>query len=171
MVGLSNTLPLPSSPSKSGGARVAARHPRKVDPASASKRSAVPSSSVKPQSQVEAAMSGQKQPNIGANGTQACPDRAVAFIRTLYPAKTAECVAADIGLPVPTVKRWIEGAAKPSWSGFSRMILAYGPAFLVAVFPSRPRWLDDAYQREQLAELEAEQARIQSRIAALRANT
>lgn len=96
----------------------------------------------------------------------------MAFIKALYPLKTAECVAADLGVPTHTVKRWLEGVAKPSWIGFSRMIIAYGPAFLVAVFPcARPAWLDDAYQREQLAELEAEQARIQSKINALRGNS
>lgn len=114
-------------------------------------------------------MSEARSTNIGATSAQACPERAIGFIRERYPVKTAECVAADIGVPVHTVKRWIEGAAKPSWSGFSRMILAYGPAFLAAVFPCQPKWLSDAYQREQLVQLEAEQARIQIKIQALKA--
>jgi hypothetical protein len=63
----------------------------------------------------------------------------------------------------------MEGASSPSWVAFSRLILAYGPAFLAAVFPRQPAWLSDAYQRERLAELEAEQARIQSKIQALKA--
>ncbi len=115
-------------------------------------------------------MSGKDVFKVGHIAGDACPDRAVEFIRKLYPTKTADCVSADTGVPSQTVRRWLEGVAKPSWTAFSRLILAYGPAFLVAVFPSRPRWLDDAYQREQLAELEAEQARIQSKISALRAN-
>jgi hypothetical protein len=88
----------------------------------------------------------------------------VAFIRALYPIKTADCVAADTGLPVQTVRRWLEGVAKPSFIGFSRLILAYGPAFLAAVFPRQPAWLTDAYQRERLAELEAEQEAISSSV-------
>lgn len=114
-------------------------------------------------------MSEQSVPKIGQSEAQACPERAVEFIRRLYPVKTADCVAADTGLPVQTVRRWLEGVAKPSFIGFSRLILAYGPAFLAAVFPRQPRWLTEAYQREQLADLEAEQARIQSKIQALKA--
>lgn len=114
-------------------------------------------------------MSGQSSFKIGSKNFEACPDQAVAFVRQLYPTKTADCVAADTGLPVQTVRRWLEGVAKPSWIGFSRLILAYGPAFLMAVFPRQPEWLTEAYQREQLAELEAEQVRIQSKIQALKA--
>jgi len=105
---------------------------------------------------------------IGRNDGEACPDRAVAFIRRLYPTKTADCVAADTGLPSQTVRRWLEGVAKPSWAGFSRLILAYGPAFLVAVYPNCPKWLDEAHHRERLAALEAEQVRIAAEIASLK---
>lgn len=104
---------------------------------------------------------------IGSIDPQACPDRAIAFIRARYPVKTAEHVASDIGLPVHTVKRWIEGAAKPSWTGLSRLIFAYGPAFLIAVYPNAPKWLDEAHRRERLAALEEQQARIRAEIEAL----
>lgn len=100
---------------------------------------------------------------------QACPERAVAFIRERYPMKTAESVAADTGVGFETVKKWLDGSARPSWDGIFAMISAYGFPFLVAVFPRQPVWLSDAYQRERLAELEAAQARIQSEISALRA--
>lgn len=112
-------------------------------------------------------MAGSVSTRIGAISPQACPDRAIAFIRSRYPTKTAECVAADIGLPVHTVKRWLEGVAKPSWSGLSRLIFAYGPAFLVAVYPNCPQWLDEARRRERLAALKAEQIRIQEQLDAL----
>ena len=114
-------------------------------------------------------MSEQSVPKAGQSEAQACPQKAVEFIRRLYPTKTADSVAFDTGIPAPTVRRWMEGASSPSWVAFSRLILAYGPAFLAAVFPRQPRWLTDAYQRERLAELEAEQARIQSKIQALKA--
>lgn len=107
---------------------------------------------------------------ISLKSQKACPEKAVEFIRARYPAKTAENVASDTGIGVETVKKWLDGTVRPSWDGLSCLIFAYGFPFLVAVFPSRPMWLSDAYQREQLAELEAEQARIQSKIAALRAN-
>lgn len=114
-------------------------------------------------------MSEQSVFKIGRNDGEACPDRAVAFVRRLYPTKTADCVAADTGLSAQTVRRWLEGVAKPSWAGFSRLILAYGPAFLVAVYPNCPRWLDEAHQRERLADLEARQAAINTELTALRA--
>ncbi len=112
-------------------------------------------------------MSGPSSFRIGCNDGEACPDRAVAFVRRLYPTKTADCVAADTGLPVQTVRRWLEGVAKPSWIGFSRLIFAYGPAFLAAVYPRAPAWLDDARRRELQAELRAEQQRITEQLAAL----
>ncbi len=104
---------------------------------------------------------------IEAITSQACPDRAVAFIRARYPVKTAEHVSADIGLPVHTVKRWLEGVAKPSWTGLSRLIFAYGPAFLVAVYPKAPAWLDEAHRRERQDALRAEQRRIKEQLDAL----
>ena len=104
---------------------------------------------------------------IGRTDGEACPDRAVAFVRRLYPTKTADCVAADTGLSAQTVRRWLEGVAKPSWAGFSRLILAYGPAFLVAVYPNAPKWLDEAHRRERLDALKAEQIRIQEQLDAL----
>lgn len=103
------------------------------------------------------------------NGWKACPERAAAFLRSRYPAKTAESVAADTGIGAETVKKWLDGSARPAWDSVFPLILAYGPAFLVAVFPRQPAWLADAYQRERLAELEAEQARIKSQIQALKA--
>lgn len=113
-------------------------------------------------------MSGQNQPNIGQIDTQACPERAVAFIRSRYPSKTAECVSSDIGVPASTVRRWLEGAASPSWAAFSRLIFAYGPAFLVAVYPNAPKWLNDAHRQERLCALQAEQARITAELASLK---
>lgn len=105
--------------------------------------------------------------NIGVNDTQACPERVVAFVRQLHPVKTAEHVSADTGVAADTVRKWLEGVAKPSFIAFSKLILAYGPAFLIAVYPKAPKWLDDAHRRERLAALEAEQARIRAEIAEL----
>ncbi|MGO4738616.1 hypothetical protein AB4099_18860 [Bosea sp. 2KB_26] len=98
---------------------------------------------------------------------QACPERALDFLRGLYPAKTADNVSYDTGIPADTVRKWLEGVAKPSWAGLSRLIFAYGPAFLVAVYPQAPAWLDEAHRRAQHEALRAEQRRIQSQLDAL----
>jgi hypothetical protein len=112
-------------------------------------------------------MAGSSLTRIGSASSQACPDRAVAFIRALYPVKTAECVAADIGLPVHTVKRWLEGVARPSWDGIFALICAYGPRFLAVALPAPPAWVSDAAREQELAELRAEQARITKKLEAL----
>ncbi len=113
-------------------------------------------------------MSGSTLPNIGIAYVDADCDRALAFIRARHPVKTAECVAAETGVPASTVRRWLEHVARPSWSGFARLIFSYGAAFLVAVYPRAPKWIDEAYQQERLAALEAEHARIAAELAALK---
>lgn len=94
-------------------------------------------------------------------------ERIIAFLRQLYPVKTADNVAADLRCSPETVAKMIERVACPNAVTFGRMILAYGPAFLVAVFPSAPKWLDEAHRRERQEALKAEQRRIAAQLAAL----
>lgn len=112
-------------------------------------------------------MTGRKNGKAGVGFAQACPERALEFLRGLYPAKTADNVSYDTGIPADTVRKWLEGVAKPSFAGLSRLIFAYGPAFLVAVYPKAPQWLDEARRREQQAALRAAQQRITEQLAAL----
>ena len=112
-------------------------------------------------------MAGSVSTRIGAISPQACPDRAIAFIRSRYPSKTAENVAADIGGSAETIQKMMDRCSTPNVTTFGRMILAYGPAFLVAVYPNCPQWLDEAHRRERLAALKAEQIRIQEQLDAL----
>lgn len=104
---------------------------------------------------------------VSSKGWKASPEKAVDFIRAKYPMKTAESVAADTGVGVETVKKWLDGSVRPSWDGIFALICAYGPAFLVAVYPSAPAWLDEAHRRERQDALRAEQRRIQSQLDAL----
>lgn len=94
-------------------------------------------------------------------------ERIIAFLRRLYPMKTAENVAADIGGSAETVQKMMDRGSTPNVVTYGRMILAYGPDFLVAVYPNAPKWLNDAHRAARLAALEAEQARIQAEIAEL----
>lgn len=112
-------------------------------------------------------MAGRKIGKAGVNSLQACPEKALEFLRGIYPSKTAENVSYDTGIPSDTVRKWLEGVAKPSWAGLSRLIFAYGPAFLVAVYPKAPAWLDEAHRRERQGALRAEQRRIQEQLDAL----
>lgn len=115
-------------------------------------------------------MTGRKYGKVGVVSAQACPEKALDFLRGLYPSKTADNVAYDTGIPADTVRKWLERAAKPSWVAFSRLIFVYGPAFMVAVYPNAPKWLDEAHRREQQAALRAEQQRIADQLAALKAS-
>lgn len=112
-------------------------------------------------------MTGQKFGKIGVAAPQACPERALDFLRILYPQKTADHVSYDTGIPADTIRKWFEGVAKPSWAAFSRLIFTYGPSFLIAVYPEAPAWLDEAHRRERQEALRAEQRRIQEQLEAL----
>lgn len=98
---------------------------------------------------------------------KASPEKAVEFIRAQYPTKTAENVSHDTGVGAETVKKWLDGTARPSWDGIFALICAYGPAFLIAVYSKAPAWLDEANRRERQDALRAEQRRIQAQLDAL----
>ena len=93
-------------------------------------------------------------------------DRLSGALRARYPAKTAACVAADLGVPARSVEHWLSGGA-PHALIFAQMVLAYGPDFLCALCPRPPEWLQGARRAERLAALENEQARISAEIAGL----
>lgn len=94
--------------------------------------------------------------------------RVVAFLRGLYPQKWADCVAADLGVSVHTIRKLEERGSAPSLALFSRMVLAYGPAVMCAALPEVPEWLGDAERTARLSALEAEQARLQAKIDAVK---
>lgn len=101
--------------------------------------------------------------------TQLCGidmNRLGAALRARYPAKTAACVAAHLGVPQRSVEHWLAGSA-PHVLIFCRMVLAFGPDFLCALTPRPPDWLTGASRAARLTALQAEQARINAEIARL----
>lgn len=94
-------------------------------------------------------------------------ERMIAFLRKRYPSKTAENVALDLGCSPETVAKMMERVTTPNAVTYGRLIFAYGPAFLVAVYPKAPAWLDEAHRRERQDALRAEQRRIQEQLDAL----
>lgn len=165
MVGLASTLPLPSS-FRSCEVGAARRVSRNSSEASRPAKVAL-APSVKPTSQTEVGMTAAISGKISRTGWKACPERAISFIRTRYPVKTAESVAADTGIGAETVKKWLDGSARPSWDACWALICAYGTPFMIATILTKPVWLDEAHRRERLAALEAAQARIAAEIAEL----
>lgn len=88
-------------------------------------------------------------------------ERAVSFLRRLYPTKTAQHVEADTGINADTVRNWFDGSS-PSFAHFGRLICAYGPDFLAAVLPERLGWLDAAARAQAQADLDARIAALQA---------
>ncbi len=106
-----------------------------------------------------------RQTTVGEREEKA--ERIIGFLRRMYPTKTADNVAADIGGSAVTIQKMIDRRSTPNVVTYGRMLMAYGPAFLVAVYPNAPKWLDEAHRREQQAALRAEQQRIEAQLAAL----
>lgn len=107
---------------------------------------------------------------FSANEPKVLGERIENFLKSRYPAKTAQCVAADIGYAPGRVAKWLEGASDPNCYAILRMVDAYGPAFLAALMgEGAPGWLDDAQRSEKLNDLEATRARIDAELRDLRA--
>lgn len=156
--------PRPSFPSsQSGGGRVAARVSRKPSDA----RPAQVAPSVSPISEMQMRQSSRTARPVTGPDRTFVADHAIEFLRRIYPTKTADNVAADISVSPDTISKMIERGATPSAATFCRLIFAYGPAFLAAVYPKAPQWLDEANRREMQANLRAEQQRISDQLAAL----
>ncbi|GJD92891.1 hypothetical protein [Methylobacterium iners] len=91
-------------------------------------------------------------------------ERTTAFLRQVYPTKTAENVAADTGISANTIAKWLDrGSAPTSWA-FLRLLTAYGPELACAVMTDPPAWLDRAAREEQARRLRCEIADLQARL-------
>lgn len=97
-------------------------------------------------------------------------ERTCRFLRGMYPARTADCVAADLhtwGVKASTVSKMLERMSAPGALLWSALICVYGPDFLSAVLPSKPRWLDDAHRAEKQREIDAKIAALEAERGAL----
>jgi hypothetical protein len=74
-------------------------------------------------------MSGQK---FSKFGNDVDGSRLVGFLTKLHPQKTADCVAADTGVPASTVRKWLAGDTTPGFAATHRLIATYGAAFIAA---------------------------------------
>lgn len=93
-------------------------------------------------------------------------ERVTAFLRQRHPAKTADNVAADTGIPVNTIKTWLQRGSAPDADGYTLLWLAYGPDFLAVLVDGRaPKWLVDARRAHEAAALKAEIAALKSKLA------
>ena len=102
--------------------------------------------------------------------TGACEDRTVvsdrfaAFLRTKYPVKTADNVAADTGLPVATVARWLDRGSAPSLGAPGKLVGAYDAEVLCAALECPPAWLIAAARLQERERIERQIAGLRARI-------
>lgn len=93
-------------------------------------------------------------------------ERVSAFLRLRHPLKTADNVAADTGIPVNTVKTWLQRGSAPDADGYTLLWLAYGPEFLAVLADGRaPQWLLQARRQHEAAALKAEIAALKTKLA------
>lgn len=106
--------------------------------------------------------------NTETNGHLACittasvGERVVQFLRSRHPAKTADNVAAETGIPFGTIAKWLERSSPPGTVAILRLAAAYGPEFLLAAYPKAPAWLDAAARAQRLAALDAQLAALEA---------
>ncbi|WP_448148994.1 hypothetical protein [Labrys miyagiensis] len=91
-------------------------------------------------------------------------DRVTSFLRKTYPNKVADNVAADIGLPVDTVKKWFARQNVPNGLAVVKLIGAYGPELAVEIMVDPPSWLSEAKRDHERAQLKAQQDEIARRL-------
>lgn len=90
------------------------------------------------------------------------------FLRAAYPGKVIDNVAQDLGVPYGTAKNWIDGKSTPGFLHTLKLIAKYGPEFLVAVYPSAPRWLSESYRQFEIAKLQADHEALSRKLEKLR---
>jgi hypothetical protein len=96
-------------------------------------------------------------------------DRLRTFLRRIHPSKTAANVAADTGCSADQVEKWLVSTALPNCLATMRLVAAYGPEFLAAMFGTAPAWLDAACAADRAKKIDLEIARREQELADLRA--
>lgn len=111
--------------------------------------------------------SGEIQAKIGKKQEEVV-ERAAQYLRDLYPAKTAEHVAADTGLSANTVAKWLAGVSYPNGRATIALISTYGAEFLAAVMPERVEWISRAALDAEHNRLADKRRHIEARMRELR---
>lgn len=149
-----SSLGVPSASAVSSASR---RSSSDVGPVPGSERSQRSSSVVgDPLSEITLRQASTKSGQLSGAERSAVADRVVAYLRSRHPAKTAEHVAAESGVGVDTVQKWLDRGSMPSGLALCMLIGAYGPDFLRVALPKTPAWLDRAAREERLASIQAQ---------------
>lgn len=96
-------------------------------------------------------------------------ERVSAFLRRMHPVKTADNVAVETGIPVNTIKTWLQRGSAPDAEGYTALWIAYGPDFLEALAAGRsPDWLVQIRRAHEALQLKAEIAALEKKLAGVR---
>lgn len=98
---------------------------------------------------------GVKFPKVGGAQIEVA-DGVCAFLRALYPDKTAANVHADTGIRVKTVEKWLARVSAPGAAHLVVLVAVYGPEFLCAVTRNPPAWMTAAGRAARRAEVAAQ---------------
>jgi hypothetical protein len=116
----------------------------------------------------------QVQPHASAHAVESrktitLGERVSAFLRRKHPTKTADNVAAETGLPVNTIKTWLQRGSAPDAEGYTALWISYGPEFLEALAGGRsPDWLVQTRRAREALQLKAEIAALENKLARVR---
>lgn len=102
--------------------------------------------------------------------TAPCGDSFARFLRHQHPTNTVKKVAELTGASESTIDKWLARVSLPHLRHLGPLLAAYGPSVIAAIFPSAPRWLDEAVRAERAEairrarqEMDEELARIEGR--------
>lgn len=96
-------------------------------------------------------------------------ERVSMFLRRMHPLKTADNVAAETGIPVNTIKTWLQRGSAPDAEGYTALWVAYGPDFLAAAAANRsPEWLSHVRQTQEAKQLKAQISALEHKLSKVR---
>lgn len=83
--------------------------------------------------------------------------------------KTADNVAAETGIPVNTIKTWLQRGSAPDAEGYTALWIAYGPDFLDVIAAGRsPEWLTQVRRANEARQLKAQIAALKNKLQEVR---
>lgn len=96
-------------------------------------------------------------------------ERVAEFLRRRHPKKTADNVAAETGIPVKTIRTWLQRGSAPDAEGYTALWIAYGPDFLGAIAAGRsPEWLTQVRRANEARQLKAQIAALKNKLQEVR---
>ena len=85
------------------------------------------------------------------------------FLHAEHPRDAAKTVAKRTRQPLGTVKKWLNGSARPSLHAALVLVCVYGPEVLAAMLREPPEWLDASARAAEQARQRSRHARAQTR--------